>query len=315
MKTSEEKSNSKDQDFKTVVHNSDVLSWMIRDNVDELKGRPIEEIKSCLNLGEDRTTVIGRETEYASPENGAIITDSVFDVRIPGTDESVSVIVNIESQGDPNPGYPIGKRAEYYVARMVSSQKGREFTGSEYGNLRKVYSIWYIIDPRDSLRNTVTRYRMKAENVFGDKNRKMEVLDTFNIILIYVGRYDESLPDIAAFPAALFSRMGDEKRKDVIRDRFNISLGDDVVGRLRDMTLDEDFQNVFRREGIEIGYQKGTEEGIQIGYQKGEVASTVRAILFISKEMNTSAEEVLSTYPIPDQYREAVEAEVRKRLS
>ena len=53
---------SLDQQFKELIHNSDVLSWILRGNVDELKGRSIEEIKSCLTLGEDGRTVIWHMT-------------------------------------------------------------------------------------------------------------------------------------------------------------------------------------------------------------------------------------------------------------
>ena len=51
-----------DQGFKTVIHDSDVLSWLLRSNLEEFKGRSIDEIKACLNIGEDGRTVIGRES-------------------------------------------------------------------------------------------------------------------------------------------------------------------------------------------------------------------------------------------------------------
>ena len=160
-----------DQTFKTIIHDSNVLSWIIRENVDELSGKNIEEIKKCLDIGEDGRTVIGRETEYASSESGSIVADSVFDVRVPGTGESVSVIVNVEAEHDPRPkGYPLGKRAEYYMARMVSAQKGKEFTGSDYGNMRKVYGIWCILGPKVRDRNTVIRYGMEPRVITGEPN-------------------------------------------------------------------------------------------------------------------------------------------------
>ena len=53
-----------DQGFKAVVHDSDVLSWLIRTNVDEFADKSIDEIKSCLKIGEDGHTVIGNKTEF-----------------------------------------------------------------------------------------------------------------------------------------------------------------------------------------------------------------------------------------------------------
>lgn len=131
---------SKDQSFKIAVHNSDILSWFIRCNVDEFKEMSIEQIKSCLDIGSDGRTVIAKENELFS-EEGKIVADSIFDVKVPGTDDRIKVIVNLEAQNDPHPPYPLEKRAEYYMARLVSSQKGSKFTNDNYKDLCKVYSI------------------------------------------------------------------------------------------------------------------------------------------------------------------------------
>ena len=92
-----------DQGFKAIIHNSDILSWLIRINVDELKGKSIDEIKSCLKIGKDGRAVIGRENEIDSPKNGKIVTDSVFDIKVPGTDREISIIVNIKARTTRTP--------------------------------------------------------------------------------------------------------------------------------------------------------------------------------------------------------------------
>ena len=211
-----------DKGFKAVVHDSDVLSWLLRSNLEEFRDSSIEEIKACLNIGEDGRTVIGRETEFDSVEHGKILTDSIFDVKLPGTDEGISVILNIECQSDPNPGYPIGKRAEYYIARLISSQKGVDFANDDYSKLRKVYCIWYILRPRACCRNTVVRYGMEGKVIEGIPY-DLPVLDTFNIIMVNVGRYDSNLPVGSAFPAALLSEMSMDERQELMQDRFKAS--------------------------------------------------------------------------------------------
>ena len=47
-----------------------------------------------------------RNSESPSVSNGPIVRDIVYDVNIPGNKE-IKVIVNLEAQLDPNPGYPL----------------------------------------------------------------------------------------------------------------------------------------------------------------------------------------------------------------
>lgn len=287
-----------DQGFKTVIHDINILSWLLHENVDELKGKSIDEIKTCLEIGEDGRTVIGRENDYFSMDSGSIIPDSVFDVTIPGTGEAISVIVNIEGQNDPIPDYPLEKRAEYYLARMVSSQKGRDFSGDDYGKIRKVYSIWLILDPRARYRNTAVRYRMRAENLAGDPKRVIPPLETFNLLIINVGRYDSNLPDISAFPAALFSMMTSDERRDLMMDRFNIELDDVLnrgVGELA--SIGQDTWNK--------GYREGREESIK-GYS--ETAA------FLVREKGFTLEEAIQSIQSPPGMKPRIEEETRRIL-
>ena len=90
------KNRSSDESFKALMHNSDILSWILRGNLEEFKDMDIEEIKNCLTLGKNRKFVIGRDKEYVSRRHGRIELDTAFDVRIPGTNDRVSVIVGIE---------------------------------------------------------------------------------------------------------------------------------------------------------------------------------------------------------------------------
>ena len=62
--------------------------------------------------------------------------------------ELIKILVNIEAQKSTDPGklgYHLDNRILYYLARMVSSQKHEEFTGSDYDNLKAVRSIWICI--------------------------------------------------------------------------------------------------------------------------------------------------------------------------
>ena len=288
-----------DETFKFFIHKSDVLARLLMDNVDELAGMSVEEIKGCLQLGADGDTVIGKETEYSVRKNDKVILDSVFDVHIPGTEKEISLVVGIEGQNNPRPGYPLEKRAEYYLARMVSAQKGRDFDGKNYGGLRKTYSIWCVLDPLADERNTVYKYKMKGETTFGDTGKEPRPMDTFNVIFINLGRYADNLPDSLAIGTAMFSKMDIDERKELVKKKFNIELDDKELGRLEEMsTLGED------------KYEHGKTDGIEIG-----IDMTVGTIVSYVRDTGISVDEALTRSQIPDEYREEVEKEVRKRLS
>ena len=95
--------------------------------------------------------------------------DVRFDAIAPATandaaqQDVIRLIINVEAQTAFNPGYPLTKRAIYYCSRMISAQHGPIFTNSEYGKIRKVYSIWVCTHPTKEFQNTLVRYSIRPE--------------------------------------------------------------------------------------------------------------------------------------------------------
>ena len=294
MYTEEERKMRMDQGFKTLIHDTKVLPMILKSNIDELKDRSLEEILSCLDVGEDGRTVIGKDTEDRSVDSGRIEMDSVFEVTIPGEDP-ISVIVNVEGQNNPRPRYPLLNRAEYYVSRLVTSQKGTVFKGDDYGKLQKVYSIWYILDPLARDRNTITGYSRKAENILGPAGREMAEMGISNVLFINVGDYEEGLPDSMAFAAVLFSHMSDMKRREIMKDRFNIEFDDILHKGVDDMAG--------------IG-QDTFDKGFDRGYEKAEVDFIVT---LVSKK-GLDLDSAMKMIEIPDDKVGFVRNEALKRL-
>ena len=56
------------------------------------------------------------------------------------------------------------KRAVYYVARLISSQKEKEFYGDNYNGLKKVYSIWIRSTSRKGIiKSKIRNYHLKPQ--------------------------------------------------------------------------------------------------------------------------------------------------------
>ena len=60
-------------------------------------------------------------------------------------------------------------RAVYYVARMIFSQYGKEFTYSHYEKIKPVYSIWIFPQPSKVFENSLTEFYLEQRHVDGQK--------------------------------------------------------------------------------------------------------------------------------------------------
>ena len=117
-----------------------------------------------------------------------------FDIRFsalaPVKGKLVKLLFDIEIQNEFYPGYSLEKRAVYYASRMVSEQHGREFIGSDYNRIKKVYSIWLNTNPPKKYRHSIGYYNYSftlAENSF---DVKPDDYMLSNIVMINLGGND-----------------------------------------------------------------------------------------------------------------------------
>ena len=68
-------------------------------------------------------------------------------------DGLTQIIINVEAQKDDPDEYDILNRAIFYVSRMVSSQKERDFVHQHYNDIKKVYSIWVCMNNKANTLN------------------------------------------------------------------------------------------------------------------------------------------------------------------
>ena len=84
--------------------------------------------------------LVGFNTENQELNEGLVRFDIVFYVRM--KDGLSQIIINVEAQKDEPSEYEILNRAVFYVSRLISSQKERDFENSSYDDIKCVYSIW-----------------------------------------------------------------------------------------------------------------------------------------------------------------------------
>ncbi len=70
---------------------------------------------------DDTLDIKRKQTESKSPTEGLVTFYIIFDAVIPKNGEQIKIIVNIEAQKTTKTiGYPLMKRAVYYVSRLIS---------------------------------------------------------------------------------------------------------------------------------------------------------------------------------------------------
>ncbi len=176
-----------DKASKAVLHNIEVIATILKNAVLEYRDYSKEEIMGFIDrdsfrddmdvsMGRANTELKSDSTEYIALDEKTANFDYVFSARNPrlsGEKVAIKLYFDLEPQRDYRPGYPIEKRAYYYLAKMLSSQLSMVTEKTDYGCLEKSYGIWICRDrvPRNE-RYTVslyeaanTQYRETCSNV------------------------------------------------------------------------------------------------------------------------------------------------------
>ena len=106
--------------------------------------------------------LVGFNTENQELNEGLVRFDIVFYVRM--KDGLSQIIINVEAQKDEPGEYEILNRAVFYVSRLISSQKERDFENSSYDDIKCVYSIWICMNMEE---NTMSHIHLTKEDLIG----------------------------------------------------------------------------------------------------------------------------------------------------
>ena len=273
-----------DKTAKKLLANKQILAQIMKGCVDEYSECSVDEIAEKYIEGTPEVGTVGVHVDDTNrpPKAPEIITGSNnedstltegtvrFDAIAPtaandaASQDVIRLIINVEAQTAFNPGYPLTKRAIYYCSRMISAQHGPIFKKSEYGKIRKVYSIWVCTKPSDEFQNTLTRYSIRPEQLIGNAAEKSENYDLMSVVTICLGKPDaENYTGILKFLDVLLSssRAATEKKK-ILEEEFGVAMSEELE---REVLIMCNLSQGVKAEGREEGIGIGREEGIGIG--------------------------------------------------
>jgi hypothetical protein len=130
------------------------------------------------DVDESGKTIVGMNTEDSEINELLVRFDIIFYVRM--RDGIAKMIINVEAQKKDPTDYDILNRATFYVCRMVSSQKDRDFSGMKYNDILPVYSIWICMNMKE---DSLNHYHFTNDVILGDERWKGKQ-DILNIIMI-----------------------------------------------------------------------------------------------------------------------------------
>ena len=278
-----------DTRVKRLLAQKSILAHILVKTVDEFKGMKPEDVVKYIegepsisvvpvepglaNMEKTDATgqrIVGLNTENAEINEGLVRFDIIFYVRMPSVDDTKNglsqIIVNIEAQKDEPTEYKILNRAIFYVSRLISSQKERDFVNTNYDDIKQVFSIWICMNMDD---NSLSHIHLTKDEMLKPCNWKGN-LDLLNIVLIgitnEIPEHDDKYEMHRLIGALLSSELKEQEKLDIIEHEYNIPISQEFREDVRIMC---NLSTGIEERATERATEKTSEKFILNMYKKG----------------------------------------------
>ena len=230
-----------DTRVKRLLAQKSILAHILVKTIDEFKGMKPEDVVKYIegepsisvvpvepglaNMEKTDATgqrIVGLNTENAEINEGLVRFDIIFYVRM--KNGLSQIIVNIEAQKDEPTEYKILNRAIFYVSRLISSQKERDFVNTNYDDIKQVFSIWICMNMDD---NSLSHIHLTKDEMLKPCNWKGN-LDLLNIVLIgitnEIPEHDEKYEMHRLIGTLLSGELKEQEKLDIIEHEYNIPI-------------------------------------------------------------------------------------------
>ena len=295
-----------DNSAKRLIAHKIILARILIKNVKEFKGMDPLEVAALIEgipyistvpvepgltnaiHFQNGKRIVGFNTENQEVNEGLVRFDIVFYVRM--KDGLSQIIINVEAQKDEPSEYEILNRAIFYVSRLVSSQKERDFQNSSYDDIKRVYSIWICMNMEE---NTMSHIHLTKEDLIGSYEWKGN-LDLLNIVMIGLAKelpeHDETYELHRLLGALLSRELTVDEKLDIIGNEYDIPIEENFR---KDMSTMCNLSQGVKEEGIAIGRAEGLKEGLQEGRRAGHAEGEAGLITKMYKN-GLSIEQIAS---------------------
>ncbi|MFR7855806.1 MAG: hypothetical protein ACLU3V_00175 [Roseburia faecis] len=276
-----------DTRVKRLLAQKSILAHILVKTVDEFKGMKPEDVVKYIegepsisvvpvepglaNMEKTDATgqrIVGLNTENAEINEGLVRFDIIFYVRM--KNGLSQIIVNIEAQKDEPTEYKILNRAIFYVSRLISSQKERDFVNTNYDDIKQVFSIWICMNMDD---NSLSHIHLTKDEMLKPCNWKGN-LDLLNIVLIgitnEIPEHDEKYEMHRLIGTLLSGELKEQEKLDIIEHEYNIPISQEFREDVRIMcNLSTGIEERATERATKKATEKTSEKFILNMYKKG----------------------------------------------
>ena len=271
-----------DEKAKRLLGNKIILAHILVKTVNEFEGMNPKDVVSYIegepligvvpvepgmtNAEQEKSgkRVVGFNTENTEINEGLVRFDIVFYVRM--QDGLLQIIVNVEAQKDTPAEYNILNRAIFYVSRLISSQKERDFVNTNYDDIKRVFSIWICMNMNQ---NSMNYMHLTDDKMLGSYEWEGK-LDLLNIVLIGLSKelpqHDDKF-ELHRLLGTLLSRdLSSGEKLNIIGTEYDIPI-EDKIGK--EVSVMCNLSQGIREEGRAEGRAESEADFILNMYKKG----------------------------------------------
>ncbi len=317
-----------DEYCKKILCNKQILARIIKECVSEFHDIPLAEIpdymesEPTMNINVDKAAdkIYGMNTEDISVHGAKIIFDILVGIRLPNSlKDSIGLILNIEAQANSNTPYPLLSRAVYYCSRLLARQKNRldGFQHSEFQNLKKVYSIWIVMNSKKATEGVMNQYSISETCLKRVYHFPKEAYDKLTVIMIYPNsKYDvndENYSLMELLHILFKAEISAKEKKCQLEKNYGIMMIKETEQEVEGMcNLSQVHVDAGLKRGLAKGRKEGRKEGLKLGLAKGIAEGVkkqmIKNVATIMKKTNQTMTEVMDLLDIDESLR----PEIRK---
>ena len=296
-----------DEKAKHLLGQKHILAYILVSTVDEFKGMnpkdvvqyiegepmigviPVEPGMTNTENQEQGQRIVGFNSENAEINEGLIRFDIVFYVRM--KDGLSQMIINIEAQKDEPSNYDILNRAVFYVSRLISSQKERDFVNTNYNDIRRVFSIWVCMNQDE---NSMGYVHLAYDKLIGEYQCKGR-LDLLNIVTIGLSNelpeHDDKYELHRLLGALLSKRLSVEEKLNIIEKEYDIPV---EAGLRKEVVTMCNLSQGIKEDGIAIGKAEMIINMYKNGYTVEQIAEVAKKTIAEVQAIIEAGEPVLA---------------------
>lgn len=277
-----------DESAKRLLGQKSILAHILVKTVDEFAGMDPKEVVSYIEgepfintvpietgltntiIKNDESRVVGLNSENPELHEGMIRFDIIFYVRM--RDRLSQIIINVEARKDEPNGYDILNRAIFYVSRMISSQKERDFSNSNYNDIKRVYSIWVCMNMPE---NSLEHIHLVKDSIVNSHAWKGK-MDLVNIVMIGLSeelpKHEEKYELHRLLGALLSQNLTVNEKLDIIGNEYAIPMEKDFR---EDVSIMCNLSLGIREDATEAATKATTLKFVISMYKKGYTAAQI----------------------------------------